>query len=103
MEIVELLILTGVIPSGGPRHWKVAVEPPAEHTRVYASPAVGEPEGVDIETPPTNTIISVIVNIQLYKHSLTNNINTHCLVVAIVISYLTTELSGWRHRDTRSI
>ena len=101
MEIVEL-ISTGAIPSGGPSHWKVAVEPPAEHTRVYASPAVGEPEGVDIETPPTNTIISVIVNMYNYKHSLTY-IDTHCLVVVIVISYLTTESSSWRNRDTRSI
>ena len=49
--VTKSLLTTGVLPSGGPSHWNVAMEPPTEHSKVYISPATEEPEGVINTTP----------------------------------------------------
>ena len=51
--VMEPPLTTGVLPSGGPSHWKIPSEPPAEHSKVYISPAMGgSDEVLVIDTPP---------------------------------------------------
>ena len=64
---LDPLLATGVILSGGPSHWNVTTSlvPLIEHSKVYISPAVAEPEGISSLTASKQFHYSIMFNYRL--------------------------------------